>query len=389
MEWISKCLNLRLSVKRLLSLIGVLLVWSSSAFAALPFDRNFASYWQLRVSLNQLSNQELILSYHRMNPSEGFAILDKKSQLLSIYSADGILMEQSKVQAPERDELTQGAAGIYQATQVVKQGLTQDLGSHQLLKAESNAKYYKVFEGNILLPEGLKVYVLPTNEDQHRFMIRDSRITFTSSKVKRIRPQMNYSRFSPHPSKIFFENYQGSEYVAEFISTVAREKNTLMGLMKLEDDEYNLLAQLAFGIMVPETNNGKSWKYHLKEKAPWLVALLKGNGLNADQNSRGPTQIKKIPQAVVDHYGFTKDELHNPRVAAITTVAFCAELLRDLRAIAHLHPEIHEDNLHFYLYYLYQGRRQAIRDGSATPDRNINVRKIFQQIERFPLYRQL
>ena len=155
-----------------------------------------------------------------------------------------------------------------------------------------------------------------------------------------------------------------------------------MELLKLENDEYNMLAEFAFGVLSPETDFGKNWKYRVKQSVPVVVSIMKGNGFDTSENSRGPTQIKQIPEVIAEKYGIEKNELYKPENAAITTLAFVAAQLQELRNMAASNPAITEETLQDYLYYLYNGRRNEIRKGTATPDKNIAIQKIKAAIKQ-------
>jgi hypothetical protein len=44
--------------------------------------------------------------------------------------------------------------------------------------------------------------------------------------------------------------------------------------------------------------------------------------------------------------------------------------------MANRHPDISEENLQDYVYYLYQGRRYELKEGTATPEKNHSIQKI-------------
>ena len=149
-----------------------------------------------------------------------------------------------------------------------------------------------------------------------------------------------------------------------------------MQVLKVDNDDYNILAGFAIGVLAPESDFGKNWKYVLKEFLPGAVSLAKGNGLDTSKNSRGPTQLKVIPEEIMEDYGISKTNLTDPENAAVATIAISADFLKQLRNLGVNHKAINEENIQTYLYYLYQGKRVQIKEALATPDDNIAVKKI-------------
>lgn len=79
---------------------------------------------------------------------------------------------------------------------------------------------------------------------------------------------------------------------------------------------------------------------------------------------------------IEDNYGIKKEDLSNPRDAAITTLGFAYEILQDLKRLSHHHPDINSKNIFDYLYYMYQGKRSEIIKATATPDKSIRIKMI-------------
>lgn len=334
--------------------------------------QNFRDYFKQRNQINEKSDLEVIEFFHKNYARSPYVVVDKKRNLISYYNDQANLLSQNKIESFRGDELNTGGAGIYFYS-------GQTAGYHYL-QAQKDLLIRAAFRGNVSLQTGAAIYILPETADHH-FRIRNRQISFGSAKVFRNRPAYNYTPLMSGKKAIAINVNMNDEFAKTFAKALQDEKLALMEIMKVEDDEYNMLAEFAFGVMSPETEYGRNWKYRVKEMAPVIVSLLKGNGLNTDENSRGPTQVKRIPEAVIEKYKIDKGDLKEPRAAAIATVAFSAELLRDLRNVAYLHSAIKEENLQEYLYYLYQGRRWEIRNATATPDKNANIRKIMKAIE--------
>ena len=174
-----------------------------------------------------------------------------------------------------------------------------------------------------------------------------------------------------------------------FFRAIEDEKPTLMALFGVDGQQYNLLAHMAVGILGQESRFFQSELYHLKERIPLGVRILKRlrimkerivNNRNRPMtvNSRGPTQIKEIPDAIREHYKFNEDQLGVPRNAAVATMGFLIRALRQLRTrIANNQLSfVNSSNYVDYLPYLYFGSRQMLLDGKAEPDRNVYVRNM-------------
>ncbi|WP_373999163.1 hypothetical protein [Bdellovibrio bacteriovorus] len=352
-----------------LPLPAFLVLTFAMAFSA--HAESFRSYFEERNKINSQDNQTVIRLAHEKFHHAPYVVVNKTKQIATYFSAQGDVISSSQIKVKNGDELDQGGAGIY-----VHAG--QRAGTH-FLKAQKDAQVRSVFQGSLQIPEGTFVYVLPVSED-HKFRIRNHVLTFNAARVLRNRPSFNYSPFNEQSVKVRFSVDDNDTFKRTYIETLEKEKEALMELLKLEDDEYNMLAEFAFGVLSPETDYGKSMKYRLKQSIPVVVSIAKGNGLDTDENSRGPTQIKDIPDSVEEKYRLTKSTLKYPENAAVATLAFAAELLKELRNRAPQHEGIREETLQDYLYYLYQGRHQSIIQGTATPDQNISIRKIKEAI---------
>ncbi|CAE79050.1 hypothetical protein predicted by Glimmer/Critica [Bdellovibrio bacteriovorus HD100] len=334
-------------------------------------NEDFRTYINKRHDINRRDNLEVIRFFHTHYGDAPFAVVNKKAKLIQFFRVDGQELSRNAIETYPGDELNSGGAGIYH--------FTSQQDGFVFLQAERDLQIRAAFKTNASLSRDMIVYVLPETAD-HRFRIRNHRLTFGAAKVFRNRLAYNYSPMNREFKTVKIKVDIDDNFAKIYAQALQDEKTTLMGLLNIEDDEYNMLAEFAFGVMSPETNFGKNWKYRLKELAPVAIALLKGNGLDTDENSRGPTQIKRIPQVIIEKYKMEKSDLKDPKSAAIATLAFSADLLKDLRNVAWQHPDIIEENLQDYLYYLYQGRRWEIRDATATPDKNASIKKIKQAV---------
>lgn len=357
---------------------------NASAFAPTPrleFIANYNAYKVFKIHMQALAPEDRIRYFHQNTQNaEEFVIVDKATRTATFFDSAARPYRKLRVQMSDGDELTAGGSGIYRATSWSSR--------LQFLIAEKDRRIRPLMQIQSPIASGSLVYILPTSKD-HQFFVRDSQLVFMAGQVKKNLTSFNYSPVSPEKTEISFRRDARNDFLNRYMQALETEKLKLMSLTGLEDDEYNSLAELALGVLAPETQNGRSLKYTLKEMAPWMVSLLKGNGFNTEDNSRGPTQIKKIPEVIVEHYQLDKSDLSEPENAAVTTLVFVAELAKDLRNIAHHHPKVNEFNLIEYIYYLYQGRRPAITKATATPEQSLNVKMILEQANRYPLTRKL
>lgn len=342
---------------------------------------DYSTYKNIKTGFNQSSSSlGTIIAFHKRYGTAPFVIIDKNRKALMSFDSRGHLIETVSVQIPASDELEKGGAGIYAY-------YSFDENNHYLM-AESNRQISKVYSANIKFNTGTTVYILPTEQQKHKFRIKNKRIIFNAAKTFKNRPANNYSPTSKDAEEVSITEKSGTDFTKTFLQTLQQEKSQLMRLLKIDNDDYNMLVEFSYGVMSPETNFGKNWKYKIKEMAPYIVSVAKGNGLNTDRNSRGPTQIKRIPDVIIETYGIDKSDLKDAKAAAITTLAFNADLLRDLRANAHKHPKITEENIQDYLYYFYQGKRWEIRDGTGVPSSNISIMKIKKAIQGLTIQHQ-
>ena len=163
--------------------------------------------------------------------------------------------------------------------------------------------------------------------------------------------------------------------VQEFIHTLESEKAALQKLYAIDGQEYNLLAQMAIGILGRESLFFTSERFHLKEDYQWLVDLAKYVEGKDSANSRGPTQIKKVPDPVIRFYGINVNDLWEPRAAAVTTMGFLIESLAELKVLSsHYQLQfINEGTYSDYLPYIYIGETKKLISGQAQPAKNAYI----------------
>ncbi|MBX3041354.1 MAG: hypothetical protein KF789_11665 [Bdellovibrionaceae bacterium] len=173
-----------------------------------------------------------------------------------------------------------------------------------------------------------------------------------------------------------------SRDVQAFMRTLEARKSEIVRLYQIDGQEYNLLAHMAVGILGRESQFFKSRRYRLKETFPGLVRVAKafkaymdGSEKGPSQSSRGPTQIKIVPEKIASFYDITPESLHEPENAAVATVGFLIEILEELkrRVVLNDLEFVNDSNYVDYLPYLYFGSRRMLIQGNATPEKNIYV----------------
>jgi hypothetical protein len=173
----------------------------------------------------------------------------------------------------------------------------------------------------------------------------------------------------------------------EFINALASNKAELMELYKdkapVTDDEYVMLARMAVGFLGAESEFFRSSRYLMKEAcifcfaaAKWGASML---GLaDNDTMSRGPIQMKNVPDLIEQKYGITADDLNDPTNAARAIMGYLIEALQQLKRTAANNglDHINKDTYVDYLPYIYFGSSHKLISRTATPDKNLYIQKM-------------
>lgn len=177
-----------------------------------------------------------------------------------------------------------------------------------------------------------------------------------------------------------------SSEVKAFLRALETQKPQLLSLYGVHGQEYNLLAHMAVGILGRESAFFESTRYQLKEMFPGVVkafkvvkayvAAARGQSFKVSSNSRGPTQIKRIPDKIIQAYAITTDDLGIPENAAVATMGYLIEALQEMKRrieagqLTYIQPQNYVD----YLPYLYFGSGRTLVTRVAEPHRNLYVR---------------
>jgi hypothetical protein len=274
---------------------------------------------------------------------------------------------------------------------------TSDPADRRVTGGCANLKSEDIKRAMTFLGPKCKFYVLPEEPD-NKFIVKDGLIKFVSTKQVSTNSNLyNYSTSPTYPMdiKINITNKNVNNLVTQtFTKALEDEKKKIMEIYKISNEEYNELALVAFGILGNESSFGKSPRLYFKEEHQHLVILakiLKGEDVSVASNtSRGPTQIKFMPEDILKkHYPeIDKANLMNPRNAAIATMAYLADAIRQIRRIAKenkLDPEklrITKENMMDYITYLYQGRRGALTSDDETKQATPLANEYYRNLQK-------
>lgn len=271
------------------------------------------------------------------------------------------------------------------------------------------------------IKEGSQIYVLPEDKS-NEFVVKDDKLHFTTYDKKNDYGVFNYSPRQSYNSDIHFvinNKKLETPLVKGFAQTLETEKEEIRKLYNLTDKEYNDLAQMALGVMGNESQFGESKRYKAKtvlgeenvaalrtirdnmkngEITPLnfsylkIRQVLKEDTPDTNLNAAGPTQIKKIPEKIKEHYNIEKLNLKDPKWSAVATMGFLAESLEQLKSqekvfnAKNAKIKITKENRLDYLPYIYMGKTREILEGTATPDKNIYIQNLKQNQSSFSLW---
>lgn len=396
--------------------------------------------WQ--KTLNQLSDEEKIKGFNQENGKSNYGVLDKAKRILTIYSKEGIVLGTTEVvlERAHGDEKKYGGAGIYKIDGSLNMtdqrgGKSQlnlgdkalECAGEQCLSANANELIQKY-----LVPDGT-LYILPYDQENY-FEIKNNKINFTTKRLSGPFFESNYTPKGKEafPIEITINDARFlTDTSREFMNTLEKEKATIMELYGLDNDEYNDLVRYSFGILGNESEFGKNWRYDVKEAFPLGTAFVKEtkrkvidrsiqaykdsdgffSGIknaastyfkelvardvrlltgktNTAALSRGPTQIKKVPKRIEEHYGVTKDNISKPSNSAVATIGFLAEAMVELKNRARSNSDITKENRLDYLHYIYMGSVNEIKNKTATPDKNIYLRQLKEYQKGVEIYQK-
>lgn len=422
----------------------------SSPFRSIAKTQDTRMNKQRRINYENLSDKELVINFHRDHPKKDgcqhYAIIDKVNAMIEVHDLSGKKVFSTEVlvgnvrsdqrtvwtKYGEREKMTNRStgAGIYTINkprlnndyykrnysnnilQLLDQsGSEQVFAIHQV--PNGMPERYQLFGGsaekrwtssgcaNLTLEDYKKItqwmkpscqiYVLP-EEPQNHFIIKDGKVQMVAKGSVKDAKKYNYNYGSKlKPITIRINNEEGrTEASKTFVKALETEKAKLMNALNLNNDEYNDLAMLAFGIMGQESKFGKSKKLWLKEtnQAGVIFAKVLTDPFNKESfnTSRGYTQIKDLPPGKWREIypDIKKSTLINPAHAAIATMAYLADAKYMLTRISRENAKkpgsvkITKENMVDFMGYIYQGNQAALRSTTnpATPEFNMYVQSL-------------
>ncbi len=287
------------------------------------------------------------------------------------------------------------------------------------------------------LASGDKVYVLP-EQSGNKMVAHDGKVQFRTDRTlasdrkadpnAQTKQDFHLTKKDTKPVPITvsvntnYPSLKNNPLAIEYAQTLATEKSKIMTYYKLDNEEYNEIAKMAFGIAGKETKFGTSTKYALKESygGRFLVpiasdikkAFTKGeipssvyeliyDGATRKGASQGVTQMKSVPEGITKIYGNQVEksgvfvdpgDLISGRGSAIATVGFLAEALQHLDNLAANHPELGKkltiENKIDYLYFLYRGQSKNLKQGKVDPDSDANTQTVKRYADYINIYQK-
>lgn len=261
---------------------------------------------------------------------------------------------------------------------------------------------------------GDQVYILP-EEDGNEFVYENGKLnfrtnskkdydTYTDSKgniqkgqgINRTTSTLNYK-----PIKITMRKDM-PEATLPFAQSLVDNKQSLMKKLKIDGDVYNELSLLALGILGQETKYGSSTSYKFKKYGGdplvlWTKIMKNGTperlggGKSSKAYSRGLTQIKTSSKnkEVRDLYKseglINKRDYDDPSLSAKATMITLAHMYNNELKGTKL---LEDSNISWQdaLMYLYQGKKNQVKNKTATPEKNKYIRSVKNNIKNFKLF---
>ena len=431
----------------------------TSPFRSLATTTDVKIDKQKRIQYQNLSDKETIINFHRdrvkKDGCQHYAIVDKKNANITVYTLAGVEVYKKEVLIGVKasDERTKWT----EYNDITHQGsYTTGAGAFTIAPPKTGSYYSKNFNNNILqiegqsvfaihqIPNGLgkryqyfgtgnpedrrvsqgcvnmrqsefveltkwmkptcHVYVLP-EEENNKFVVKDGKLEFLSTTTVVNANNYNYTKSKSiyKPIDIKITNPAGvSKDSLPFVKALEDEKEKLMKIFNLNNDDYNDLASLSYAIMGNESDFGRSTKYWIKEHDQGDVILAKAakrlfEGKNpfdksVTNTSRGFTQIKELPDGAwkKSYPNINKETLGDPKNSAVATMAYLVDAVKILKRIASENAKdprkvkITKENLVDYLGYIYQGRKGALK--SATDPANADFNTYVQKLRKHMSY---
>ena len=241
---------------------------------------------------------------------------------------------------------------------------------------------------------GTKVYILP--EDKNNFMtVKNGQLHFTQKEYTGDVATTSTKNDPVKEIRISSVTAFGGESKT-MMKVLSDKKSELIKNLGIDNDSYNSFAMLTLGIAQQESEFGanSAITYHIKENAQWFVNTLKDvkrmfGEEESHVNSRGLTQIKlgcytdKSALDLMKKYNITESNLGQGDKAAIATMIALSSIYKN--ELSAIKPMMKEQNLTVQdaLLYCWQGKKNQITKGIATPDKNIYINNIKKCMDNF------
>lgn len=247
---------------------------------------------------------------------------------------------------------------------------------------------------------GTKVYILP--EDDNNYMcVKNGELQFAQKKYTGDVPTTRTANDTIQPIIIHCDKSITQEG-NNMLKALCDYKEQLCKDLGLDNDTYNELALLALGIAGQETNYGywaagigKMTPYIFKEKMPKVFNFVKEKVVGDKSfNSRGLTQMKlesytdpKV-QEMLSKYNINPNNLAMGENSAIATVIVLNSILKnELPSLKSKMQECGITNTEGLLY-CWNNKKNEIKNGTATPNKNLYIQSINGFMNDFMLYQQ-
>lgn len=381
--------------------------------------------------INNMDDKSKIIEYNKLYPKWNYIIINKKEAKIDVYSQGGYLIdtilawlwknkwdEITMNTNDDRDNNMSGAGiynihsrgwndNIYQWNSFIlktERWVSQAMLIHQIPRW-NKVRYNKMITWNPedrrysngcvnivkddfkklekYIDKWSQVYVLP-EEGGNKFIIKNGKINFTTIDLWKKYGKYNFTPRSKESKKISYEismmKYK-NKISKKFMQTLIDKKTDLMDDIWLDNDEYNNLCKVCFGILWTESKFWTSTRYHLKENNQWVVSWLKKKKWNTSDNSRGLTQIKPINiknNKIMEKYNIKMDWLNDAENAAIATMVVLWNAYKELKWLRQswkLKISIPDKDIYYYTIYMYNNRGEILK-WTAEIDKSILIKKI-------------
>jgi LysM repeat protein len=380
-----------------------------------------------------VDNHKVVLDYHKQNPGKPFTVVDKITNTVYRYDEKGKLSGKFRagLGKDKGDEYTINSnneaidrnttgAGIFTATPndlrygnqktrreygdssiklTSERGIEQATLFHEIPKSTLRKRGALLNDKNMenddfsngcvncnkadyeryiaKIKEGEKVYILPEDPGNF-FKVKDGELAFTTNK-KGDFGQVNYSPRSKKFKPFEFEVADPTETKTKYVDALKKEKQNLMKDLNLTSDEYDQLAQRAYGILGQESNFGNgSFNPKNDYKIEKHFVDLFDSEKEKESRSLGLTQVrmKYVNKDFAKKYGITTESLYNPYQAALATMERLTDAYQAVKqpGIRDKYPDATPENMYDYAVTFYN-KPQTVRKGQAS-GKNTYVQRV-------------